>query len=68
MKVPYYIHLDGVISKTKKGKKEQALRQLEKRNPDSRAYEQELTAIETMSELAAKNVKVSLREAKVIFE
>jgi hypothetical protein len=68
VKIPYSIHLDGIISKTKKRKKEQALKQLAKRNPDSRAYEQELEIIETMGELAAKNVKVSLHEAKVIFE
>ena len=68
VKIPYSIHLDGIISKTKKRKKEQALKQLAKRNPDPRAYEQELEIIETMGELAAKNVKVSLREAKVIFE
>jgi hypothetical protein len=68
VKIPYSIHLDGIISKTKKRKKEQALKQLVKRNLDSRAYEQELELIETMSELAARNVKVSLREAKVIFE
>ena len=68
VKIPYSIHLDGIISKTKKRKKEQALKQLVRRNPDTRAYEQELEIIEAMSELAAKNVKVSLRQAKVIFE
>jgi hypothetical protein len=34
----------------------------------SRRYEQELEAIETMDELAAKNVNVYLHESKVIFE
>jgi hypothetical protein len=68
VKIPYSVHLDGIISKTKKRKKEQALKQLLTRNPDTRAYEQELEIIETMGELAAKSVKVSLRQAKVIFE
>jgi hypothetical protein len=68
VKIPYSIYLDGIISKTKQRNKEQALKQLAKRDPYSRAYEQELEAIDAMDELAAKNVKVSLYENKVIFE
>lgn len=68
VKIPYSIYLDGIISKTKQRNKEQALKQLAKRDPYSRAYEQELEAFETMDELAAKDVKVYLHETKVIFE
>ena len=68
VKIPYSIYLEGIISKTKQRNKEQALKQLAKIDPYSRAYEQELEVIETMDELAAKNVKVSLHETKVIFE
>ena len=68
VKIPYSIYLEGIISKTKQRNKEQALKKLAKIDPYSRAYEQELEAIETMDELAAKNVKVSLHETKVVFE
>lgn len=68
VKIPYSIYLDGIISKTKQRNKERALKQLAKMDPGSRVYEQELEAIETMDELAAKNVKVSLHETKVVFE
>ena len=68
VKIPYSIYLDGIISKTKQRNKEEALKRLAKMDPTSRRYEQELEAIETMDELAAKSVNVYLHETKVIFE
>jgi hypothetical protein len=68
VKIPYSIYLDGIISKTKQRNKEQALKRLSKMDSTSRRYEQELESIETMDELAAKNVNVYLHETKVIFE
>jgi hypothetical protein len=68
VKIPYSIFLDGIISKTKQRNKEQAQKQLAKMDPGSRAYEQELETVETMDELAAKNVNVYLHETKVTFE
>ena len=68
IKIPYAIHLDGIISKTKKRRRELRLKQLMIRHPDSRAYEEEMEAINAMDELAARNVNVLLREAKVVHE
>jgi hypothetical protein len=68
VKIPYSIYLDGIISKTKQRDKEEALKRLAKIDPTSRIYEQELETIETMDELAAKDVNVYLHESKVIFE
>jgi hypothetical protein len=65
LKIPYAIQLDGIISKTKKRKRELKIIQLMKRKPDSRAYEEELEAIQAMDDLAAKDVVVLLRGFKV---
>lgn len=68
LKIPYAIQLDGIISKTKKRKKELRIKQLMRRKPDSRAYEEELEAIQAMDDLAAKDVMVLLRGVKVDHE
>jgi len=68
VKIPYAIHLDGIISKTKKRKRALRLKQLKDSHLERRAIETELRAIEAMGNLAAKNVKVYLREAKAVYE
>ncbi len=68
MKIPYAIHLDGIISKTKKRKRDRRLKKLMDSHLDARATETELKAIEAMGNLAAKNVKVYLREVKAVYE
>lgn len=65
LKVPYAIHLDGIISKTKRRKKELRIEQLMRRRRDSRAYEEELEAIQAMDDLAARNVAVLLSGVNV---
>ena len=63
-KVPYVIHLDGIISKSKKRKVELRLKQLMD-NPET-AHELERELEEEV--LAAKNVKVYLTAADVKFD
>jgi hypothetical protein len=63
-KVPYAIHLDGIISKSKKGRLERRLRQLMD-NPEGALELGEESEEET---LAAKNVKIYLTDADVGFE
>jgi len=63
-KVPYVIHLDGIISKSKKRKVELRLKQLMD-NPET-AHELERDLEEEV--LAAKNVKVYLTAADVKFD
>ena len=63
-KVPYEIHLDGIISKSRKRKLELRLKQL----MDNPAAAQELELEMEEEALAAKNVKVSLTAADVKFD
>ena len=68
LKIPYAVQLDGIISKTKRRKKEHRIKHLTRMNPGSRAYEEELEAIQEMDELAAKDVIVLLRGATLRHE
>ena len=63
-KVPYAIHLDGIISKSRKRKAELRLKQLMDNPEAAQEFERELE--EEM--LAAKNVKVYLTAADVKFD
>jgi hypothetical protein len=63
-KVPYEIHLDGIISKSRKRKLDLKLKQLME-NPEAA---QELERESGEEVLAAKNVKVSLTAADVKFD
>lgn len=63
-KIPYEIHLDGIISKSRKSKLELRLKQLMDNPEAARELEREFEE----DVLAAKNVKVSLTAADVKFD
>lgn len=63
-KIPYAVHLDGIISKSRKKKAESRLKQLTERPEATRDFDRRWEE-ET---LAAKNVKVYLTSAQVNFD
>jgi len=63
-KVPYVIHLDGIISKSRKRKAELRLKQLMDNPEAAQEFERDLEE----EVLATKNVKVYLTAAEVKFD
>jgi hypothetical protein len=68
VKAPHAGFFDGIIDKGKKRKKANRLKQLKKRAKNRKSFEKELKAIETMSILAAWNVKLHMTKADVLYE
>lgn len=66
VKVPYALHVGGIISKKKKKEKEERVRRLMERELGHELFEEELRKIEAFDEFAAKDVKVYLRSAEAV--
>ena len=64
-KIPYSVLLEGLISKSKQIEKESRLKELTERPMGHDALEERLQDIEQMNVLAARNVRVYLKEAEV---
>lgn len=64
-KIPYSVLLEGLISKAKQREKERRLKELTERPMGHDALQERLQAIEQMNVLAARNVRVYLKEAEV---
>ena len=67
LKAPYAAFLDGVISRSKKRKKAEKLEDLQKQGLAPKLYDKKRQEIESMDILAAKNVRIRLRQADVVF-
>ena len=67
LKVPYNATLEGIIDKSKKRKKMERLKQCSQTTANRKLREKELRDIESMNILSARNVKVFLREANVVY-
>jgi hypothetical protein len=70
LKLPYSLHVPGIIDNAKKRKREQRRMRLEQRRakePNRRDFSREEAAIQSMDILSAKNVKAYLGEATVAY-
>jgi hypothetical protein len=68
IKIPYSIHLDGIISKAKKREKEKRLRKLmTDLVMEQEILKEKLRELEDFDTLASKDVKVYLAEGEVAF-
>jgi hypothetical protein len=68
VKIPYSIHLDGIISKAKKREKEKRVRKIMTNYVmEQEILEEKLRELENFDTLASKDVKVYLAEGEVVF-
>jgi hypothetical protein len=68
VKIPYSVLLEGLISKSKQNERDRRLKELMERPIGHDALQERLRPVERMNVLAARNVRVYLKEADVMWK